>query len=116
MIKKYKPIITCGWNQYYDGRDGILIGSDKHLNVFVWDRLKDEVKATTKNGNTATASTIEDALFEPYQQGTDFIQRFIFPGGCLPSVPALVGAAKAAGFAEIERFGFGSSYALTLKQ
>lgn len=74
-------------------------------------------RSLTAGGHAVLQSiTIEDALFEPYQQGTDFIQRFIFPGGCLPSVPALVGAAKAAGFAEIERFGFGSSYALTLKQ
>ena len=62
------------------------------------------------------AITIDDALFEPYQQGTDFIQRFIFPGGSLPSVPALTGAAKAAGLAEIERLGFGASYASTLKE
>ncbi|MGX1786983.1 class I SAM-dependent methyltransferase [Bosea sp. NPDC055332] len=62
------------------------------------------------------AITIDDALFEPYQQGTDFIQRFIFPGGCLPSVPALVGAAKAAGLTEIERLGFGTHYAWTLKE
>jgi len=60
--------------------------------------------------------TIDEALFEPYQQGTDFIQRFIFPGGCLPSVPALVGAAKAAGLAEIERLAFGTGYASTLKE
>lgn len=62
------------------------------------------------------AITIDDALFESYQHGTDFIQRFIFPGGCLPSVPALAGAAKAAGFAEIERLEFGTSYAFTLKE
>lgn len=71
----------------------------------------------TARGHAVLQSiTIDDALFEPYQQGTDFIQRFIFPGGCLPSVPALVGAAKAAGLVEIKRVGFGSSYAWTLKQ
>lgn len=74
-------------------------------------------RSLTAGGHAVLQSiTIDDALFEPYQQGTDFIQRFIFPGGCLPSVPALVGAAKAAGLVEIERVGFGSSYAWTLKQ
>lgn len=74
-------------------------------------------RSLTARGHAVLQSiTIDDALFEPYQQGTDFIQRFIFPGGCLPSVPALVGAAKAAGLAEIERVGFGTSYAWTLKE
>ncbi len=74
-------------------------------------------RSLTARGHAVLQSiTIDDALFEPYQQGTDFIQRFIFPGGCLPSVAALVGAAKAAGLAEIERVGFGTSYAWTLKE
>jgi len=74
-------------------------------------------RSLTADGHAVLQSiTIDEALFEPYQQGTDFIQRFIFPGGSLPSVPALVGAAKAAGLAEIERLAFGESYALTLKE
>lgn len=62
------------------------------------------------------AITIDDALFELYQQGTDFIQRFIFPGGCLPSVAALEREAKGAGLATIDRVDFGASYAETLKE
>lgn len=62
------------------------------------------------------AITIDDTLFELYQQGTDFIQRFIFPGGCLPSVAALEREAKGAGLATIDRVDFGASYAETLKE
>lgn len=62
------------------------------------------------------AITIDHALFEPYQQGMDFIQRFIFPGGCLPSVLALEDAAASAGLTTIERFAFGESYAATLRE
>jgi cyclopropane-fatty-acyl-phospholipid synthase len=62
------------------------------------------------------AITIDHALFEPYQQGTDFIQRFIFPGGCLPSVHALEDAAASAGLTTIECLAFGESYAATLKE
>ncbi|WNJ90418.1 cyclopropane-fatty-acyl-phospholipid synthase family protein [Bosea sp. 685] len=62
------------------------------------------------------AITIDDTLFEAYQQGTDFIQRYIFPGGCLPSVPALVHEAEGAGFTVAEQLDFGESYALTLKE
>ncbi|MGE7468592.1 class I SAM-dependent methyltransferase [Bosea sp. NPDC003192] len=62
------------------------------------------------------AITIDHVLFEPYQRGMDFIQRFIFPGGCLPSVLALEDAAASAGLATIERFSFGESYAATLRE
>lgn len=62
------------------------------------------------------AITIDDALFESYRRGTDFIQRYIFPGGCLPSVPVLAHAAGEAGFAAVDRLDFGGSYALTLKE
>ncbi|MCR4523059.1 MULTISPECIES: cyclopropane-fatty-acyl-phospholipid synthase family protein [Bosea] len=62
------------------------------------------------------AITIDDAMFEDYQQGTDFIQRYIFPGGCLPSVPVLRSQAEAAGFCLTEQLAFGDSYALTLRE
>ncbi|WP_107851983.1 SAM-dependent methyltransferase [Oceanimonas marisflavi] len=32
------------------------------------------------------AITIADQRYEQYRKGVDFIQRYIFPGGCLPSV------------------------------
>lgn len=32
------------------------------------------------------AITIADVRYESYRKGTDFIQKYIFPGGCLPSV------------------------------
>ncbi|HEY5795908.1 MAG TPA: cyclopropane-fatty-acyl-phospholipid synthase family protein [Bosea sp. (in: a-proteobacteria)] len=62
------------------------------------------------------AITIDDALFEPYQQGSDFIQRFIFPGGCLPSVSILEWEAQSVGLATTERIAFGASYAATLQE
>ncbi|HEY5797262.1 MAG TPA: cyclopropane-fatty-acyl-phospholipid synthase family protein [Bosea sp. (in: a-proteobacteria)] len=62
------------------------------------------------------AITIDDALFEPYQQGSDFIQRFIFPGGCLPSVSILEREGQSVGLATIERIAFGASYAVTLQE
>ncbi|MDX1961672.1 MAG: cyclopropane-fatty-acyl-phospholipid synthase family protein [Pirellulales bacterium] len=33
--------------------------------------------------------TIADQKFDQYRRGVDFIQRYIFPGGCLPSVTAI---------------------------
>jgi cyclopropane-fatty-acyl-phospholipid synthase len=36
------------------------------------------------------AITIEDARFHQYRRGADFIRRFIFPGGCLPSISSML--------------------------
>lgn len=36
------------------------------------------------------AITIADQRYEKYRQGVDFIQKYIFPGGCLPSVNIMV--------------------------
>lgn len=35
------------------------------------------------------AITIPDQRYDAYRRGVDFIQRYIFPGGCLPSVGAV---------------------------
>ena len=35
------------------------------------------------------AIVIDDGLYEEYKLGVDFIQRYIFPGGCLPSISAI---------------------------
>jgi len=38
------------------------------------------------------AITIADAQFAAYRKGVDFIQRYIFPGGFLPSLSAMTGS------------------------
>lgn len=58
--------------------------------------------------------TIEDARLEEYRANPDFIQRFIFPGGMLPSPERFERVASAAGLRVREPFFFGSDYAMTL--
>lgn len=58
--------------------------------------------------------TIEDARLEEYRANPDFIQRFIFPGGMLPSPERFDRVARAAGLRVSEPFLFGSDYAMTL--
>ena len=58
--------------------------------------------------------TIADAHFEKYRRGADFIQRFIFPGGMLPSPAAMRTAAEGAGLTMATEERFGASYATTL--
>ena len=60
--------------------------------------------------------TVEDAHFEAYSRAPDFIQRYIFPGGMLPS-PSRVGAlADEAGLTATHEAGFGGDYARTLAE
>lgn len=60
------------------------------------------------------AITIADKLFGRYRRGTDFIQRYIFPGGMLPSPAAVARQAERAGLRACGDFAFGRDYAHTL--
>jgi cyclopropane-fatty-acyl-phospholipid synthase len=59
--------------------------------------------------------TIDDALFERYRRGTDFIQQYVFPGGMLPSPSAFEAQARRAGLRVTNRLAFGQDYATTLR-
>jgi cyclopropane-fatty-acyl-phospholipid synthase len=58
--------------------------------------------------------TIADEYFDHYRKNADFIQRFIFPGGMLPSPGAMRQQAERAGLQIELAESFGESYALTL--
>ena len=60
--------------------------------------------------------TIEDSLFESYRSRADFIQRYVFPGGMLPSIPRLETEVERAGLRLSEAKMFGQSYAHTLAE
>lgn len=62
------------------------------------------------------AITIDDALFPRYRRGTDFIQRYIFPGGMLPTPSIVAGQAAGAGLQVTGRHDFGRDYARTLER
>jgi len=66
-------------------------------------------------GGALQIITIDDTLFDDYNRKTDFIQKYIFPGGMLPSEERLKPVIDRAGlgWSEIERFG--QDYADTLK-
>jgi len=60
--------------------------------------------------------TIDNKLFPRYRRGTDFIQRYIFPGGMLPSAAEFEKRAKHHGLRIEDRFAFGQDYARTLAE
>jgi len=60
--------------------------------------------------------TIRDDLFESYRSRADFIQRYVFPGGMLPSVARLREEIAKAGLVWETMESFGPSYARTLRE
>ncbi len=60
------------------------------------------------------AIVIDDALFERYRSGSDFIQKYIFPGGMLASPARMRALAGHAGFTVEDEFSFGPDYRRTL--
>ena len=59
--------------------------------------------------------TIANENFEGYRRNPDFIQRYIFPGGMLPSPAAFEQAVARAGLRISDTLYFGRSYAETLR-
>ncbi len=59
---------------------------------------------------------IADALAQRYAGSTDFIQQYIFPGGCLPSPREFREQANAAGLDVVDEYAFGHDYAETLRR
>ena len=77
-----------------------------------WPGYFAQLRARLKPGGCAVVQTITiaDALFANYRKGTDFIQRYVFPGGMLPS-PAVVNAqARRAGLEVAGDLAFGLDY------
>lgn len=62
------------------------------------------------------AITICETRFEAYRSRPDFIQRYVFPGGMLPTVSHIHAHAERAGLEITEHESFGDSYALTLAE
>jgi len=81
-----------------------------------WPSYFATLKRCLRPGGRACIQTIviDDALFDRYRVGTDFIQQYIFPGGMLPSPAAFRRAAQRAGLAVVNEHAFGTDYARTL--
>jgi cyclopropane-fatty-acyl-phospholipid synthase len=82
-----------------------------------WPAYFETVARLLKPGGRACIQSIviADTYFDRYVRGTDFIQQYIFPGGCLPSPSAFRQQAQAAGLRVVDEFAFGLDYAHTLR-
>ena len=83
-----------------------------------WPQYFKTVSRLLKPGGRACVQSIviDDALFDRYVDSTDFIQQYIFPGGCLPCPREFRRQAEAAGLEVVDEFAFGADYAETLRR
>ena len=82
-----------------------------------WPEYFQTVHRLLKPGGYACIQSIviADELFERYLTSTDFIQQYVFPGGCLPCPKAFRAQVAAAGLELVDEFSFGLDYAHTLQ-
>jgi cyclopropane-fatty-acyl-phospholipid synthase len=109
--------------QYRDYRD--MTGQYDHvasIEMFeavgekYWPAYFTKIREMLKPGGRAGLQiiTIRDDIFGHYRRNVDFIQRYIFPGGMLPSPSALMDQARNTGLKWVENIDFGQDYAATL--
>ena len=81
-----------------------------------WPRYFSQLRDRLVPGGLAgvQAITISDKLFQQYRREVDFIQRYIFPGGMLPSPQVLKSLGNTFGIPVIRERIFGQDYARTL--
>ena len=83
-----------------------------------WPTYFQSVYDLLKPGGRACIQSIviDDSLWDRYIGATDFIQQYIFPGGCLPCPREFRLAAQAAGLEVVDECAFGLDYAETLQR
>jgi len=93
-IEMFEAVGEAHWSTYFDRiRDRLVPGGRAGLQII----------------------TIDDARFDNYRANTDFIQKYIFPGGMLPSPERLRDEVRRAGLCMTAERMFGDSYARTLR-
>lgn len=83
-----------------------------------WPVYFNTVRECLKPGKNATLQiiTVGDERFDVYASRPDFIQKYIFPGGMLPSPAKLKEEVEKAGLSVSRSIKFGESYSQTLRR
>ncbi|WP_299605577.1 cyclopropane-fatty-acyl-phospholipid synthase family protein [uncultured Tateyamaria sp.] len=83
-----------------------------------WPIYFETVKQRLKPGKNATLQiiTVQDRRWKVYKRGVDFIQKYIFPGGMLPSPSVLRQQIIKAGLGVETSIEFGQSYNISLRR
>ena len=83
-----------------------------------WPTYFENVRDRLRPGGVGVLQviTIDEDRFEAYRRGPDFIQKYIFPGGMLPTAEIIEQETAKAGLKLIAKEFFGDSYARTLEE
>jgi cyclopropane-fatty-acyl-phospholipid synthase len=83
-----------------------------------WPVFFEALRKCLKPGCHATLQiiTVQDRRWEIYKHGVDFIQKYIFPGGMLPSPSVLREEVRKSGLQIKGSIEFGESYSHTLRR
>jgi len=83
-----------------------------------WPTYFNALRDCLKPGGAATLQiiTVDHARWDVYKRGVDFIQKYIFPGGMLPSPVILREQVEKAGLIVDKSIEFGNSYDITLRR
>jgi cyclopropane-fatty-acyl-phospholipid synthase len=117
-----QDLVTIAMRDYRDERgtyDGIAsIEMFEAVGEKYWPTYFNTVRERLKPGARATLQiiTIQESRFEAYRKGVDFMQKYIFPGGMLPSHNALLKQIDYAGLVDETSIEFGKSYSQTLRR
>nr|WP_315228176.1 cyclopropane-fatty-acyl-phospholipid synthase family protein [uncultured Limnohabitans sp.] len=111
------------WQDYRDIDDGpydavCSIEMIEAVGQEYWPTYFETVARLLKSGGKACIQSIviDDSLFDRYVTSTDFIQQYIFPGGCLPCPREFRAQAAKAGLKVVDEMAFGLDYAETLRR
>jgi len=85
---------------------------EKYLNKY-FTAIKNNLKS--KGIAAIQAIVIKDELFERYRKNEDFIQKYIFPGGFLPSLQSIRNYCEDTGLELTDYNSYGKHYSNTLK-
>ena len=82
-----------------------------------WSTYFEKLRDRLRPGGSAVLQviTIDEARFENYRRRPDFIQKYIFPGGMLPTKRIIEREISQAGLRLVAHEHFGESYARTLE-
>ncbi|KZT18352.1 S-adenosyl-L-methionine-dependent methyltransferase [Neolentinus lepideus HHB14362 ss-1] len=97
----------------------VSIGVMEHVGSEFMCRWFEVMEWAMKEENAVkvcTITTVPDSRWESYSRDVDFIQKYIFPGGQLPSVKTLVNAAVGAKLNVHSIEDIGPHYARTLRE
>ncbi len=123
FAKKRVPAADLRLQDYRDIQDGPFdaicsIEMVEAVGREFWPSYFGAIHKLLKPGGRACVQSIviDDALWDRYMRSTDFIQQYIFPGGCLPCPREFRRAAQNAGLEVVDEMAFGADYAETLRR